>query len=169
MNERELGDALLRFQDGALILPDAKLQLDQVLQRDRRKLRWWTTMTIVAWVPAVLCVLGVLIFLALLFPLEAKVRQIRADQKAGLAKPGDTYTHNGRQLDLAQLERDADIGFKQMSVMTGLSLLALSAATLFSLLLISSSRRATLRQVNASLLSIAEQLKRSSPKEGETK
>jgi hypothetical protein len=159
-NERKLGDALMKFDAAGLAAPDAKEQMGRLVRRDRRRVRWWTVLTILAWLPAVLCIVGVLIYLGLLFPLQAKLTQIRDDQKAGVAKPGDEYIHNGRKLNLAQLEREADIGFKQMAVVTGLSVLALSGATLFSVILISASRRATLRQINASLLEIAEQLKR---------
>jgi hypothetical protein len=160
-NERELGEALLKFDAAGLAgVPDAKEQLWRVLERDRRRVRWWTALTIVAWLPAVASVLGVLIFLGLLFPLQAKLTKIRDDQKAGVAPAGDVYEHHGRKLNLPQLEREADIGFKMMSVLTGLSVLALCGATLFTVLLISSSRRATLRQINASLLEIADRLKR---------
>jgi hypothetical protein len=161
-NERELGDALLKFDAARLgASSDTRQQAERVVQRDRRRLRWWTVLTIVAWVPAVFCILGVLVNLALLFPLQAKLTRIREDQKAGVAPAGDAYVHNGRKLDLAQLERDADTGFKMMSVLTGLAVLALSGATLFSVILIFSSRRATLRQINANLLEIAQQMKRS--------
>ncbi len=161
-NERELGDALLKLDAAALAAaPDAKQQAERVLQRDRRRLRWWTVLTILAWLPAVLCILAVLVNLGLLFPLQAKLTRVRQDQKAGTVPAGDVYVHEGRKLDLAQLERDADAGFKMMAVLTGLSVLALAGATLFSVVLISSSRRATLRQINASLLEIAQQLKRS--------
>ena len=163
-SERELGKSLLKLDAAGLgAVPDAKQQTWRILEQDRRRVRWWTMLTIVAWLPAVLSILGVLIFLALLFPLQAKLTQIRDDQKAGRAKAGDTYVHNGREMNLAQLERDADIGFKQMSVLTGFSVLALCGATLFSLILISASRRATLRQINASLLEISQQLKRLQP------
>jgi hypothetical protein len=166
--ERELGNALLKFDAAALAVPDARQQTWRILERDRRRVRWWLVLTILAWLPAALSILGVLIFLALLFPLQARLQQIRDDQKAGVIKPGDEYVHEGRKVNLAQLEREADIGFKQMSVLTGFSVLALSGATLFSVILVSASRRATLRQINASLLEIAEQLKRLQPGEAST-
>jgi hypothetical protein len=160
-NERELGDALLKLDAAALAAaPDVKQRTERILRRDRRRVRWWTVLTILAWLPAVLCVLAVLVNLGLLFPLEAKLVKIRQEQKAGIVPSGDVYVHHGRKLDVAQLERDTDTGFKMMAAMTGLSVLALSGATLFSLILISSSRRATLRQINASLLEVAQQLKR---------
>jgi ABC-type Fe3+ transport system permease subunit len=161
-NERDLGDALLKFDAaGMAAVPDAKQQTERILRRDRRRLRWWTVLTIVAWLPAVIFILAVLVELGLLFPLQAKLVKIREEQKAGVAKPGDEYVHNGRKLNLPQLERDTDTAFKKLNVLTVLSVLALSFATLFSLILISSSRRATLRQINASLLEISQQLKRS--------
>jgi hypothetical protein len=159
-NERELRDALLKFDAAGLAAaPDAKQQTERILGRDRRRVRWWTVLTIVAWAPAILCILGVLVNLGLLFPLQAKLSRIRQEQKAGTVPAGDAYVHAGRKLDLAQLERDADTGFKMMSVLTGLSVLALSGAMLFSVVLIAASRRATLRQINASLLEISKQLR----------
>lgn len=160
-NERDLGDALLKLDAAGLgSVPDARQQTWRILESDRRRLRWWTGLTILAWLPAVLGIVSVLIYLGLLFPLQARLNQIRDDQNAGRVEVTDVYIHNGRELSLAQLEREADIGFKMMSVLTGFSLLALSGATLFSVILISASRRATLRQINASLLEISDQLKR---------
>jgi hypothetical protein len=160
-SERDRADALLKFDAGLEAAPDAKQQTVRILQRDRRRVHWSTVLTILAWLPAVLCVLAVLVNLALLFPLQAKLLRIREEQKAGIVPAGDAYLHNGRKLDLAQLERDADTGFKKMAVMTVLAVFSLSGATLFSVVMISSSRRATLRQINASLIEIAQQLKRS--------
>jgi len=165
-NEREIGDALLKLDAAGLgSVPDAKQQTWRILESDRRRLRWWTALTVLAWLPAVLGILGVLVYLALLFPLQAHLNQLRQEQKAAQkedpdAKPSDIYIHEGREMNLAQLEQEADIGFKMMSVLTGFSLLALCGATLFSVILISASRRATLRQINASLLEISDQLKR---------
>jgi hypothetical protein len=160
LNERELGAALVKL-DAADLNPSAsqRKQTWQIVERDRRRIRWWTILTVLAWLPAVICILGVLVYLGLLFPMHAKLRQIREDQQAGLIDLGDTYLDNGREINLTEAEKATDIGFKMMSVLTGLSILTLSGAMLCSLFLITTSRRATLRQINASLLEIAEQLK----------
>lgn len=166
-DDRQLGESLLRLEaDPFSPGPDRLNQTQQILDRDRRRVRWWSVLAVVAWLPAVLCTLGVLVYLGLLFPLQAKLTDIRQQQKAGTAPAGNIYVDEGRKLNLPELERDADIGFRMMSVVTGMSVLALSAATLFSLFLISASRRATLRHVNANLMQIAEELRRLRPQTG---
>lgn len=166
MNDKQLGEALLKLDAASLgSVPDTQKLTWQILERDRRRLRWWTILAILAWAPAVLLIVGVLVFLGLLFPLQAKLQNIRDVQRAERAAESDAHAedhdihlHHGREIDLAQLERDTEIGFKQMVVLTALAVLALSLAVLASLLLTFASRRATLRQINASLLVISQQL-----------
>lgn len=165
MNEKELGAALVKLGPAALDAASGAQQLTwQILDRDRRRVRWWTALTIVAWIPAVLLSLGILVYLGLLFPLQAKLYAIRdaqaADAARGEAPPhGETIVHNGREINLAELERGTEIGFRMMAVLSALAVLALSLAMLSSLMLLFASRRATLRQINATLLVLSEQLK----------
>jgi hypothetical protein len=114
-----------------------------------------------------------LVYLGLLFPLQAKLQQMR-DELASATKPAEVAPrdkpqprgekrlidiHHVSPAQLAQLERDAEISFKMMTVLTAFAVLTLAGAMLCSVLLIFATRRATLRQINASLLVISEQLR----------
>jgi hypothetical protein len=169
MNGKELGRALLSLDAAELgKVPDTQKLTWQILQQDRRRVRWWTILTALTWLPAVLCALGVLVYLGLLFPLQAKLQQMR-DAQANV-KEAEKQAHRQKEVvdvkhatpaQIEQLQRDAEIGFKMMTVITALAVLTLSFAMLCSVLLIFATRRATLRQINASLLVISEQLKKS--------
>jgi hypothetical protein len=177
MNDKQLGAALLQLDATELgKFTDTQKLTWQILQQDRRRVRWWTILTILTWLPAVICALGVLVYLGLLFPLQAKLQQMRdaaaavEKQEGKKADPPRDEAHRAdkRLIDidqatpeqLAQLERDTEIAFKMMTVITALAVLTLSLALLSSVLLIFATRRATLRQINASLLVISEQLKK---------
>jgi hypothetical protein len=59
----------------------------------------------------------------------------------------------------ARLQEELPQAFHVANVMIALSVAVLTVAALCTVLLVSASRRATLRQVNANLLEISEQLK----------
>ena len=179
MDDKQLGDSLVKLDTaGAAQAADAGEQTRRILERDRRWVRGWTIVTIVLWVPAVLLILGVLVYLGLLFPLQAKLEKMRDQQTAtpggvdeervadkGLDSAveehgGGHVLHHGHEPNLAQLERDTEIGFKMMSALTGLAVLALSMALLCSFVVTLVTRRATLREINAHLALISDQLKR---------
>jgi hypothetical protein len=166
MNDKELGKALLSLDAAELgKVPDTQKLTWQILQQDRRRVRWWTILTAITWLPAVLCALGVLVYLGLLFPLQAKLQQMRdaqgnvQEEKRAAGKKEIIDVKHATPEQIEQLQRDAEIGFKMMTVITALAVLTLSFAMLCSVLLIFATRRATLRQINASLLVISEQLK----------
>jgi hypothetical protein len=145
MNERQLGELLLQLDAGGLRdEPDPRRYTEQILRRDRSRVWWLTAGTISLWSFAMLLVMGVMITLALLMPLKAHLRdqpeRLNAEQRAAA-------------------ERTVDEGMSMMLVLTTFSGGVTLAAMLLSLLLILSSRQATLRQVNANLLEISEQLR----------
>lgn len=171
MNAKQLGPSLVKLDTADLTGgSETEKQTWQILDRDRRRVRWWTTLTILAWIPAMLLALWILIGLGLLFPMDAKLHQIQAARRAGQAdqaqasadvagEAADLIDWNGRKIDVRKLERELEIAFKQVSVLTALAILALSSAMLFSVILLFASRRATLRQINANLLAISQQLR----------
>src|SRR5437868_13719953 len=76
MSEKELGRALLELDSQKLAgLPDAREQTWKVLERDRRRVWWWTALTICLWATALLMVLLMLVGYGLIFPLQAKLAQ----------------------------------------------------------------------------------------------
>jgi hypothetical protein len=147
MSEKDLGKALLDLDAAAVArAPNAKDQVAKVLQRDRGRVKLWTLLTAGTWLLAVLLVFGVLIYFGLLFPLHA---HLKSDEWKGRITPEQH----------AQAQDDAQIGFMMGTVFIALSVVVLSAAALCTLFLLFASRLATLRQVNAQLMDISEQLK----------
>src|SRR2546426_1057370 len=78
MNENELGKALLRFEMGRPLPSNDPAALTQrVLQRDRRRLRWMTVVTLLLWLGAVLAVALILwVYAYMVYP---KFQQIFLD------------------------------------------------------------------------------------------
>jgi hypothetical protein len=149
MSEQELGKALLELDSQKLAgIPDAREATWKILDRDRRRLWWWTAATISLWGLAIFMVLAMMVAYGLVFPLQAKLQQGEHVDRFGL---------NAEQAEQARFK--AQIAFQMVTVgvtvAVGLTCLALLASVLLS----RASRRATLRQINASLLEISNQLK----------
>jgi hypothetical protein len=147
MSEKELGKALLNLDALTLAgVPDARQQTWQVLERDRRRVRWLTGLTVAAWVLAALLTLGVLIAFGFLFPQYAHMVQSVEQGKLTQAQSQEVL-------------RVYLMGLQKNLLVLALAVCALGDTVFFTFLLGFASRRATLRQLNASLIEIAEQLK----------
>ena len=146
MNEKDFGDALLRLDMAARPPADARALTDRVLARDARRVRVLTWVTVAAWLMAAGLVLFLLIWFGLLFPAQAKLK----DQ---------AYRDRLTPQQWEQAERDVELAFKMSSLVITLTVGALAVAGLCTLGLVAATRRATLRQVNANLAEISEQLK----------
>src|SRR5690349_13585576 len=95
MSEKELGRALLDLDSQKLAaVPDAREQTWRVLERDRRRVWWWTAGTITLWGAAIGMVLLMLIAFALIFPLQAKLAQ-----EPGAAEMAEQLQHERLDLD----------------------------------------------------------------------
>jgi hypothetical protein len=149
MSEKELGRALLELDSQKLAgAGDVQQQTWKILEADRRRVWWWTAITISLWAVALLMVLWMLVAFGLLFPFQAHLAQ--DDQ---LARIGIDPAMRDKALLKAQ------IMFQMITVGVTVSLGVTCLAILSSILLNRASRRATLRQINASLLEISNQLK----------
>ena len=147
MSEKELGRALLDLDSPKLAgVPDVRQQTWKILERDRRRVWWLTTITVALWAAAILMVLGMLVAFGLVFPLQAKLRD-----PAELARLPPEMRQD------AQFK--AQIAFQMVTVGVTVSVGILALAALATICLVLASRRATLRQINASLLEISQQLK----------
>jgi hypothetical protein len=147
MTEKKLGQSLLELDARQIAgLPDAHAQTWRVLERDRRRVWWLTALTIALWSAAILMVLSMLVAFALLFPLQAKLRE---DAQLNRLPPEVRAT----------AQEKSQVVFQMITVGVTCSVGLLALAALATVLLVVASRRATLRQVNASLLEISEQLK----------
>jgi hypothetical protein len=153
MSEKELGRDLLKLDAATLAaVPDARQQTWNILARDRRRVRVLTGMTVCVWLLAALLVLGGLIGFGLIFPMQAK---LMTEMQEGKLTPAQ---REGTQLTIL-------MGFQKGTLLIAFSVAVMSLTAVCTVFLILASRRATLRQVNASLIEISEQLKqlRSTP------
>jgi ABC-type Fe3+ transport system permease subunit len=149
MSEKDLGRALLDLDSRQLAgIADPREQTWRILERDRRRVWWLTALSVFFWAAAILMVLWMMIAFALIFPLQAKLRD-----EAQLARVGLT-PEMGEE---AQFK--AQIMFQMAVVGVTVAVGVTCLAVLASLLLNIANRRATLRQINASLLEISQQLK----------
>ena len=151
MNEKELGRVLLKLDASNLAgVPDAEQQTWRVLERDRRRVWWVTAMTLVTWLAGVALVIWVFVAAGFIMPKHAQLM---------------LHIQQGK-IDAAT--RDQVAAFHQkftmmMALGTAGAVGVLAMAALSTLLLVRVSRQATLRQVNASLLAISEQLRQQRP------
>jgi hypothetical protein len=155
MNEKELGDALL----GWSTVPrppsaEADELVRRVLQRDRRRVRRLTIATVLLWLLAVLLIPLYFTFFAVwILPKANWVMQEMITHKAGIDPPRLAYDAQ------MVLQVTARIG---IAVVTG-SVVTVLLAAWATVALVFAARRATLRQVNANLTEIAEQIRRLQP------
>ena len=146
MSDKIVGEALLNLNLTPPALPSA-VEVERIIEADRRRIRWHTRITVGLWIVALLGALAIFVGGGLVFPMIAKMLK--------QANEGSIDEANTPFLMLAKLTA--------MCIAFGsLSFALLVAAGLANVLLVFRSRRATLRQINANLLQISEQLKRMS-------
>jgi ABC-type Fe3+ transport system permease subunit len=148
VSEKELGKALLELNALDLAgVPDVRKQTEKVLDRDRRRMRWLTVLTVLAWLAAVAMVLLMLVAFGFLFPKQAQLRMnLEQGQIEGV--------------EAQRLQAVNQIAFQMITLGVTASVGILGLAALMTIVLVVASRRATLRQINANLLVISEQLKK---------
>jgi hypothetical protein len=147
MSEKDLGKALLNVDAGTLAsVPDTRQQIWSILAQDRRRVRFLTTLTVCVWLLSAVLVFGGLIGFAIIMPEQVKLMHELQDRK---------ITPSERD----EVQRYLLMGFQKGTLMIAFSVAVMSVTAVFTVLLILASRRATLRQVNSSLVEISEQLK----------
>jgi hypothetical protein len=147
MGEKELGRALLDLDARTLAgAADPREPTMRILDRDRRRVWWWSAITIAFWIAALLMVLSMLVAMGLLMPFEAHLRD-----PAQVARLGTPEKLAEAKLNAHVISRMITVG-----VTVSVGILALAAGS--TVFLVLASRRATLRQINASLLEISQQL-----------
>jgi hypothetical protein len=147
MSEHELRKALLRLDAMDLAgMVDARVQTWAVLERDRLRVRRLTALTVAVWVFAGLLILGGLVSYGFIMPMQALLAQQAEEGKATPAQREEA-------------QRQVLVAFMKGTLLIAFSVAVMAVAALTTVLLILASRRATLRQVNASLVEISEQLK----------
>ena len=155
MSDKDLGDALLKLDLTPSPLATV-VQVDRIIEDDRRRVKWLARLTVALWVLAALGALLIFIVGGFVFPAIAKnlnnaaqAAQNAKAMKGELAAP--TQTDTAFLLLAKLLAACIVVGF--------LSFVLMMAAGLATVVLVFRSRRATLRQINANLLQISEQLK----------
>jgi hypothetical protein len=147
MTQKDLGEALLKLGVTELSgLPDVREQTWTILERDRRRVRQLTLLTVGAWLLSTVLIFTVLVAFGFLFPRVAKLRM-------------DVEQGRVTQAQRDDLRNEHDLGLMKGTLLIAFSVASLTLAALCTVLLNLSTRRATLRQINASLLEISDQLK----------
>jgi hypothetical protein len=147
MSEHELRKALLRLDAMDLAgIVDARVQTWAVLERDRLRVRRLTFLTVAIWLVAGALILGGLVSYGFTMPMQALLAQQAEEGKVTAAQREEG-------------QRQVLVLFMKGTLLLAFSVAVMAVAALATVFLIQASRRATLRQVNASLVEISEQLK----------
>ena len=150
MNERDLGKSLLHGEAA----PDVHQLTEHVLRRDRRRVWLLAGACVVTWM------LVVMLPWSTVLPMLAKVvEQVAATNGSGPAT-ADPAQQRAQWTELLQVVKKGTI-----ATFFG-SLASMLMAAVCTVALIVASRRATLRQVNARLAEISDQLKALAAKQG---
>jgi len=162
MSEKELGRALLELDSQKLAgEPTSREQTWRILEADRRRVWRWTAVTVALWCAAILMILLMLVGYGLVFPLQAKLAGADAEEHPAEAIQSQERIRvedlTPEQRELAKFK--AQVVFQMITVGVTFSVGILSLAALATVFLVLASRRATLRQINASLLEISQQLR----------
>ena len=161
MTEKQLGQALLNLDlsSGASVA-DPKQLTQRILSNDERRVRRWTWVTITLWILAALMVLWMFIAMALLMPFQAKLNQELKAREAVEEGGNPPVARHLNDEELKEAQETAQVYSHMITLGVAGSVGMLGLATLSAVMLVLASRRATLRQINASLLEISSQLKR---------
>jgi hypothetical protein len=147
MTEKELRKALLGLDSARLIaVPGAREITRKVLERDRRRVRRLAILTIALWVTAAAGILLVLYALLALHP--AKLQPMRDDERGRVT---------GAERE--RIEQMRWMVIEKTTAVVAISVATLALAALGTVFLVFAARAATIRQVNATLVEISEQLK----------
>jgi hypothetical protein len=142
MNESELGRHLLNFGASGDPRPDPHDLTHKVLQRDRSRVKFLAWATALLWILAAGGMLSVIyLFFEYLVPRLHWIA--REPERFQQAQDREVWVVIGEWVGLV----------------LGGSFVALLVAALATVLLVLATRRATLRQINANLSAIAEQLR----------
>jgi hypothetical protein len=148
MTEKELGRALLQADGAGLSAgPDPRLLTGAILERDRRRVRALAIVAIALWLaPAALLTYVLTSFAGDFIPKQKQLQRHVAEGKLTGEKRRSLETFH-----LDWMAAGAKVG--------AISVAAIALAAVATVMLISASRRATLRQINANLMVISDQLK----------
>jgi hypothetical protein len=172
MLDRNLGDALLRLDLSAHPEPPTA-QIERIIDADRRRVRRWTRISIVLWVLAALGAVWIFVLGGLTFPMIAKmVDAERAESAAAAAEiaAAEKSGESAPRKSNSDARDNPNTSFTVLAKLVAMCMVFGSAAFmvlvfagLATVILLLRSRSATLRQINANLMVISDQLKRVPP------
>ena len=142
MNEKSLSDALLRGEDQI----DVEALTERILRRDRRRMWFLGIACVIAWMLVVMLPWGTTL------PMLAKV----VEHQVQLSRNPTTATSGQEQAESIEVLQIVKRG--TMATFFG-SIASMLLAAVCTVLLVTLSRRATLRQVNARLRELSRQIK----------
>jgi hypothetical protein len=172
MLDKNVGDALLKLDLAPTGDPPSD-QIERIIEADHRRVRRWTRISIALWIIAALGAMFIFVMGGLVFPMIAKLLQ--DEHRAAVA---NAAAANAAAADSDKAKEDTELKepldqatpfavlakLVAMTMVLGTaSFMVLVFAGLATVLLLLRSRSATLRQINANLLQISEQLKGSPP------
>jgi hypothetical protein len=170
MLDKNVGDALLRLDLTPSTDPPTA-QVERIIDADRRRVTRWTRIALVLWILAALGAMFICTMGALAFPVIAKLlmeekQAAAAGKDAPAVKNGDAKEDTNEEGPLDNPRTPLTVLAKLVAmcmVLGTASFMILVFAGLATVLLLLRSRSATLRQINANLLQISEQLKGKPP------
>lgn len=171
MLDKNVGDALLKL-DLSPPSESTSSQVEQIIDLDRRRVKRWTRVAVVLWILAALGAFIIFVIGGLTFPVIARMIKEENQKLAKVAaKPDAVSPENGkasptRRGTLEELNTPFLVLAQLITACMWLgtaSFMLLVFAGLATVLLLTRSRTATYRQINANLLQISEQLKLATP------
>lgn len=168
MLDKNVGDALLKLD----LSPQSdapSTQIERIIDTDRRRVQRWTRIAVALWILAALGAFLIFIMGGLAFPAIAKMimEENQAKVAEGSTKAGATAAETAKAPGTLE---NPNTPFTLLAKLTAMcmvfgtaSFMLLVFAGLATVLLLTRSRTATFRQINANLLQISEQLKRLPP------
>jgi hypothetical protein len=168
--DKNVGDALLKLDLSPTTDPPNE-QIERIIDADHRRVRRWTRISIALWIVAALGAIFIFIMGGLVFPVIAKLLM---EEKAHAAAGDKKAAEEKNKADIVEIDNQSPLDeatpFAALAKLVAMSMvigtgafMALVFAGLATVLLLLRSRSATLRQINANLLQISEQLKQSPP------
>jgi hypothetical protein len=148
-DKKALPDALLEF-DGRQATSAGRALASRVLRRDRRRVRLLIGATIVLFLLALVGIYGSFSYAKT--DIYSKISQCSEE----VGKQGHGFT--GVQLNTLTLLQDAYMIQFKIVLMNSLALAAILVAAVLTVLLVLASRHATLRQIQANLLVLSDQI-----------
>jgi hypothetical protein len=163
--DKNVGEALLRLD---LSPQSPTAQIERVIDEDRRRVRRWTRISITLWIIAAIGAMVIFVMGGLAFPMIAKLVMEEKHAVASAASDGgkDDVEQSKSTVKEEESPLDSNTSFTVLAKLVAMCLvigtgafMVLVFAGLATVLLLLRTRSATLRQINANLLQIAEQLK----------